>query len=119
MPDPQPQTHAGSAVSESITSLSLSLSETADRHGDAVLEAKVERLRGKTEEVKEVVRPNAINAEMMNEDKQISLTDPDARSMATNGKAAFGGLSRRHLVSQVKRAVRSIGCKRDNRHDLR
>src|SRR5262249_31626756 len=30
---------------------------------------------------------NAINAEMMkSEDKQISLTDPDARSMATSGK---------------------------------
>src|SRR5262249_41107286 len=35
----------------------------------------------------EIVRLNAINAEMMkSEDKQISLTDPDARSMATSGK---------------------------------
>ena len=35
----------------------------------------------------EVARLNAINAEMMkSEDKQISLTDPDARSMATIGK---------------------------------
>ena len=34
-----------------------------------------------------MVRLNAINAEMMkSEDKQISLTDPDARSMATSGK---------------------------------
>ena len=32
-------------------------------------------------------RVNAINAEMMkSEAKQISLTDPDARSMATSGK---------------------------------
>jgi hypothetical protein len=35
----------------------------------------------------EVTRLNAINAEMMkSDDKQISLTDPDARSMATSGK---------------------------------
>ncbi len=43
-------------------------------------EAKVERLKGKIEKLKEeIVRLNAINAEMMkSEDKQISLTDPDA-----------------------------------------
>jgi hypothetical protein len=36
---------------------------------------------------REVVRPNTINAEMMkSKDKQISLTDPDARSMTTSGK---------------------------------
>ena len=51
--------------------------ETADRHGDAVPEAKVERLKGKIEELKEeIVRLNAINAEMRkSEDKQISLSD--------------------------------------------
>jgi mono/diheme cytochrome c family protein len=42
---------------------------------------KIEKLK------KEIVRLDAINAEMMkSEDKQISLTDPDARSMATSGK---------------------------------
>jgi transposase len=62
--------------------------ETADRHGDAVPEAKVARLKDKIVKLKdEVARLNAINAEMMKtEDKQISLTDPDARSMATSGK---------------------------------
>jgi transposase len=60
-------------IDESIARYMAQL-ETADRHGDAVPEAKVVRL-------------NAINAEMMkSEDKQISLTDPDARSMATSGK---------------------------------
>jgi homospermidine synthase len=51
-------------------------------------EAKVERLKSKIEKLKdEIVRLNAINAEMMkSEDKQVSLTDPDARSMATSGK---------------------------------
>jgi Transposase DDE domain len=53
-----------------------------------VPEAKVERLKGKIAKLKEeIVRLNAINAEMMkSEDKQISLSDPDARSMATSGK---------------------------------
>jgi transposase len=74
-------------VDESIARY-LSQLETADRHGDAVPEAKVARLRDKIEKLKEeIVRLNAINAEMMkSEDRQISLTDPDARSMATSGK---------------------------------
>ena len=74
-------------IDESIARY-LSQLETADRHGDAVPEAKVERLKSKIEKLKEeIVRLNAINAEMMkSEDKQVSLTDPDARSMATSGK---------------------------------
>ena len=74
-------------IDESIARY-LSQLETADRHGDSVPEAKVARLKGKIEKLKEeIVRLNAINAEMMkSEDRQISLTDPDARSMATSGK---------------------------------
>src|SRR5262244_1289831 len=74
-------------IDESIARY-LSQLETADRHGDAVPEAKIVRLKDKIEKLKEeIVRLNAINAEMMkSEDKQISLTDPDARSMATSGK---------------------------------
>ena len=74
-------------IDESIARY-LSQLETADRHGDAVPEAKVVRLKDKIEKLKEeIVRLNAINAEMMkSEDRQISLTDPDARSMATSGK---------------------------------
>jgi transposase len=74
-------------IDESIARY-LSQLETADRHGDAVPEAKVARLKSKIEKLKEeIVRLNAINAEMMkSEDEQISLTDPDARSMATSGK---------------------------------
>src|SRR5215472_12267866 len=76
-------------IDESIARY-LSQLETADRHGDAVPEAKVERLKGKIEKLKEeIVRLNEINAEMMkSEDKQISLSDPDARSMATSVKDA-------------------------------
>ena len=74
-------------IDESIVRY-LSQLETADRHGDAVPEAKVERLKGKIEKLREeIVRLNAINTEMVeSKDKQISLTDPDARSMATSGK---------------------------------
>jgi transposase len=74
-------------IDESIARY-LSQLETADRHGNSVPEAKVKRLKSKIEKLKEeIVRLNAINAEMMeSEDGQISLTDPDARSMATSGK---------------------------------
>jgi len=62
--------------------------ETADRRGDAVPEARVLRFKDKIAKLRdEIARLSAINAEMMkSEDKQISLTDPDARSMATSGK---------------------------------
>jgi transposase len=74
-------------IDESIARY-LSQLETADRHGDAVPAAKVERLKNKIEKLKEeIVRLNEINERMMrSQDKQISLTDPDARSMATSGK---------------------------------
>ena len=66
----------------------LSQLETADLRGDAVPEAKVARLKDKLAKLKqEVARLTAIKEEMMqSEDKQVSLTDPDARSMATSGK---------------------------------
>jgi|SRR5262245_1620360 len=74
-------------IDESIARY-LSQLETADRQSDAVPAAKVDRLKSKIEKLKEeIVRLNEINARMMkSEDKQISLTDPDARSMATSGK---------------------------------
>lgn len=74
-------------IDESIARY-LSQLETADRQSDTVPAAKVERLKGKIEKLKqEIVRLNEINERMMkSEDKQISLTDPDARSMATSGK---------------------------------
>jgi transposase len=74
-------------IDESIARYMAQL-ETADRHGDAVPEAKVARLKDKIVKLKEeITRLNAINADMTkSEDKQISLTDPDARSMATSGK---------------------------------
>jgi hypothetical protein len=88
-----------------------------------VPEAKVERLKGKIERLKdEIVRLNAINTEMIkSQDKQISLSDPDARSMATSGKdAGIVGYNvqiavdtRHHLI--VAHDVSNVGS---DRHQL-
>jgi hypothetical protein len=77
--------------------------ETADRHGDALPEAKVERLKDKIAKLKEeIARLNAINDEMMkSEDMQISLTDPDARSMARPARSP-------NLNAYAERWVRSV-----------
>ena len=74
-------------IDESITRYLAQL-ETADRRGDAVPEARIVRFKDKIAKLmEEVARLGVIHAEMMkSEDKQISLTDPDARSMATSGK---------------------------------
>ena len=78
-------------IDESITRYMEQL-VTADRQiaggNDAVPQAKVERLKEKLAKLKEeVARLNAINKDLQrSEDEQISLTDPDSRSMATSGK---------------------------------
>src|ERR1700690_1010457 len=68
----------------------LSQLDTADRQGPTVREAKTTRLKEKIATLRqEIERLNALNALMMaSEDKQISLTDPDARSMATSGRGS-------------------------------
>lgn len=77
-------------IDESIARY-LSQLETSDRQaagGADVPAAKVTRLKEKIGKLKEEIdRLNAINTQLQaSEDKQISLTDPDARSMATSGK---------------------------------
>jgi transposase len=74
-------------IDESIARY-LSQLETADLRGETVPEAQVARLKDKLAKLKqEVTRLNAINNEMMqSEDQQVSLTDADARSMATSGQ---------------------------------
>jgi len=74
-------------IDESIA-LYIAQLETADRRSDAVPEARIVRFKDKIVKLRaEITRLSAINAEMMkSENKQISLTDPDARSMATSGK---------------------------------
>jgi len=68
----------------------LSQLDSADRQGEAVPEAKITRLKEKIATLRqEIQRLNALNAQMLQaEDKQISLTDPDARSMATSGRGS-------------------------------
>ena len=78
-------------IDESITRYMEQL-VTADRQiaggNDAVPQAKVERLKDKIAKLnEEVARLNAINKDLhKSEDEQISLTDPDSRSMATSGR---------------------------------
>jgi Transposase DDE domain len=64
--------------------------DSTDRQGEVVPEAKITRLNEKIATLRqEIQRLNALNAQMMQtEDKQISLTDPDARSMATSGRGS-------------------------------
>src|SRR5476651_33368 len=76
-------------IDESIARY-LSQLDSADRQGEAVPEAKITRLNEKIATLRqEIQRLNALNSDMMQtEDKQISLTDPDARSMATSGRGS-------------------------------
>ena len=76
-------------IDESIARY-LSQLDSADRQGPTVPEAKITRLNEKIATLRqEIQRLNALNAQMMQtEDKQISLTDPEARSMATSGRGS-------------------------------
>jgi Transposase DDE domain len=76
-------------IDESIARY-LSQLGSADRQGDVVPEAKITRLNEKIATLRqEIQRLNVLNTQMMQtEDKQISLTDPDARSMATSGRGS-------------------------------
>ena len=70
--------------------LYLAQLDSADRQGEAVPEAKITRLNEKIATLREEIqRLNGLNTLMMKtEDKQISLADPDARSMATSGRGS-------------------------------
>jgi TolA-binding protein len=91
-------------IDESIARY-LSQLDSADRQGEAVPEAKITRLNEKIATLRqEIQRLNALNSEMMQtEDKRISLTDPDARSMATSGRGSgmvgYNTKCRRHQAS--------------------
>jgi len=76
-------------IDESIARY-LSQLDSADRQGEAVPEAKITRLNEKITALRqEIQRLNGLNTQMMQtEDKQISLTDPDCRSMATSGRGS-------------------------------
>lgn len=65
--------------------------DSADREGSAVVEARTTRLNEKIAVLKKNIRNlKKLEGQMLKAlDKQISLTDPDARSMATNART-FG-----------------------------
>src|SRR6202158_5818939 len=100
--------------------------DTADRQGEAVPEAKITRLNEKIVALRqEIQRLNQLNSQMMQtEDKQISLTDPDARSMATSGRGS--GMvgynvqsavdTRHHLI--VTHEVTNVGSDRSQLSDM-
>jgi transposase len=64
--------------------------DRADRNPNSVTEARVEHLKGKVEIVKAQMRRLKQLGKQMAEtpDEQISLTDPDARSMATSARGS-------------------------------
>ena len=65
---------------------------SADRLDDSVAKDKTERLESKIEKLKkEIKRLNEIEVQLQaTPDKQISLTDPDARSMISGGNGLVG-----------------------------
>ena len=98
--------------------------DSADRQGEAVPEAKITRLNEKIAALRqEIGRLNQLNAQIMEtEDKQISLTDPDARSMARwrqrmvvcNVQSAVD--TSHHLI--VAHEVTNVGSDRDQLSDM-
>jgi len=77
---------------ESSISRYLTALDTADRQEPAVAQAKVERLHSKIAALKVKMQElQAIETQLQTApDKQISLTDPDARSMMTRGTGMVG-----------------------------
>jgi TolA-binding protein len=97
----------------------LSQLDSADRQGEAVPEAKITRLNEKIATLRQKIqRLNALNTQMIQtEDKQISLTDPDARSMATSGRGSGmvgynvqSAVTKHHLI--VAHEVTNVGSDR-------
>src|SRR3984893_1382517 len=76
-------------IDESINRY-LSHLDSADRQGLTAPEAKITRINEESATLRqEIQRLNTLNTQLMQtEDKQISLTDPDARSMATSGRGS-------------------------------
>ncbi|HCF6146667.1 IS1182 family transposase [Pseudomonas citronellolis] len=66
----------------------LAAMDTADRTQSDFAEAKVSRLQDKTEKLRQQMQALKEMEQQLREapDGQVSLTDPDARSMATSGK---------------------------------
>ena len=100
--------------------------ESNDRSGDDDVDYKTGQLESKIGKLQEEVnRLNTLQKELLKkEDQQISLTDPDARSMATSGRGS--GMvgynvqsavdTKHHLI--VAHAVTNVGHDRSALHDM-
>ena len=77
---------------ESSINRYLSALDTADRQEPVIAQAKTERLHGKIAALKTKMQELKEIEVRLNEtpDKQVSLTDPDARSMRTRGTGIVG-----------------------------
>lgn len=104
---------------ESSINRYLTALDTADRQEPAVAKAKSERLQDKIAALKEQMKAlKDIEVELnKTPDKQISLTDPDARSMKTRGTGIVGYNvqtavdTKHHLI--VAHEVTNVGINRD------
>jgi len=83
--------HRLQLIDESIAKY-LRQIDSADRQDASVAKLRTERLESKIASLrKEVARLNALESTLANApDKQLSLTDPDARSMKTRGTGIVG-----------------------------
>jgi transposase len=104
---------------ESSISRYLTALDTADRQEPTIAQARTERLQDKIEALKTQMRALKEVEVKLNEtpDKQISLTDPDARSMKTRGNGIVGYNvqtaveAKHHLI--VAHEVTNVGTDRD------
>jgi transposase len=104
---------------ESSINRYLGALDTADLQGPAVAKARTERLQDKIAALKEQMKQLKDIEIQLNEtpDKQISLTDPDARSMKTRGEGIVGYNvqtavdTKHHLI--VAHEVTNVGSDRD------
>ncbi len=104
---------------ESSINRYLTALDTADRQEPSIAEARTERLQDKIEALKNQMRELKQVEVKLNEtpDKQISLTDPDARSMKSRGNGIVGYNvqtavdAKHHLI--VAHEVTNIGSDRD------
>jgi len=104
---------------ESSIARYLAAMDTADRQEPAIAKARTERLQGKIAALKEQMRSlKEIEVELnAAPDGQVSLTDPDARSMKTRGTGVVGYNvqtavdAKHHLI--VAHVVTNDGIDRD------
>lgn len=82
--------------------------ETADRTQPAELEARTSRLQNKIAQLRQQMRElDEMQEQLKNEpDGQVSLTDPDARSIATSGRGS--GMVAYNIQRESRKSIRSI-----------